>query len=643
MNQTTNNHLLYITLTLIATTILSTAILSSISASATTSTSTASVTVGSACTITATVNTPHTAEVSAGSNRTDIGSTTINTICNDSGGFSLYAVGYSNNEFGNNKMLNGTNYEFSTGTATSGATSGWSMKLNQITTGDYAIAIDNNFSTYSNIPSAYTKIAHRNSITDTPNTTSPTGSSISLTYATYISPTQNTGTYEGKVKFTLVHPASEVPTHPETTQAGKICYYPNGSSVEGTMGCQTVSTSATSATLLAGNFSRTGYGFAGWSDAYDYTINSSAHFYGPQEYITFEAGQYTGSNLGLSLYAVWIKSAGNLQDSSKVATLCGTGSGSLTTAPTDGTTNLSSVSALTDQRDGQTYAIAKLADGNCWMIENLRLEAENTRGDANKALAQGYGASATYGNFSGLADAESANFTGSTSSATDPTEPNSLYYAGAQSGTATIDISQTNYAGYRIPRYDNTNTQSRASNPSSNGVAMYSYGNYYTWAAAMANTIYYNNPTSTDANGKTSETVNTSICPFGWKLPRGGDKTREATNDFWALVVTGTNGGTNPVNYDSSTQPYYTGSSEGWDVSKKLRAFPNNFLYSGNFSTSSANNRGSDGRYWSSTVSNSVGSYTLRLDYFYYVYPGTSTNEARYRGYSIRCMIVSGS
>ena len=49
---------------------------------------------------------------------------------------------------------------------------------------------------------------------------------------------------------------------------------------------------------------------------------------------------------------------------------------------------LSSVTALTDQRDGETYAVARLADGNCWMIENLRLDAEDTLGDTNKVLAQ---------------------------------------------------------------------------------------------------------------------------------------------------------------------------------------------------------------------------------------------------------------
>ncbi|MBQ3436668.1 hypothetical protein IJG26_01815, partial [Candidatus Saccharibacteria bacterium] len=380
-------------------------------------------------------------------------------------------------------------------------------------------------------------------------------------------------------------------------------------------------------------FSRAGYGFAGWSDVFDYETNPNAHFYGPQETITFTAGQYTGTNNGLALYAVWVKSAGSLQDTSKVATLCGTGTGSLTAAPTDGTADLDSVSALTDQRDNNTYAIAKLADGKCWMIENLRLESTNSD-NSTGALAQGYGTSATYGNFSGLADAESTSFT-STYTA------NSLYYSGTQEGTASIDIGTSNLPAYRMPRYNNLNTQSRAQNsPNSNTFSddntiggMYSYGNYYTWHAAIADLTY---------NGTDNSSVtNTSLCPAGWHLPKGGNKSNEANNDFWSLIVTGINGGTNPVDYESSTKPYYAGSPEGANASKAIRAYPNNFLNSGFFSTSSVRSRGSGGYYWSSTVNTNGYSYDLSLSNFN-VFPGTMNDDKRY-GYSIRCTASAGS
>ena len=573
---------------------------------------TASVTVGSACTMTATVNTAHTAEVPGGTTKTDIGSTTLNTICNDAGGYAIYAVGYTGDEYGNNKMSNGT-VEFNTGTGTSA--SNWNMSLNQVTTGTYATTIDGGFGSYSAIPATYTKVAHRDSVTDP-----TTGSSINLTYGAYVASTQAPGDYVGKVKFTMVHPASEVPLQPVDCPSGYICYNPNGGNVIGTMGQPTISSSATSATLLASNFSRESYGFAGWSDAYDYATNPNAHFYGPQEDITFTAGQYTGSNNGLALYAVWVKSQGSIQDTSKVASICS----SLTTAPTDDTANLTSVSALTDQRDNETYAIAKLADGKCWMIENLRLESTADH-NSDGTLAQGYGISATYGNFGGLADAESASFSSSTTA-------NSLYYSGTQSGAASINIGTSNLPGYRMPRYNNTNTTARASSPILNiDSAMYSYGNYYTWHAAIADLTY---------NGTNNQsTTSTSLCPNGWHLPKGGDKSNKTNNEFWSLVVTGINGGAKPANYDSNTAPYFTGAVEAGQVVNKLRSYPNNFLYSGYFGSSSAYSRGSSGYYWSSTARNNNYSHYLHLSSSD-VYTGTKYNH-KYYGHSIRCLTSS--
>ena len=573
----------------------------------------------------------HNAEIPNGTYTADIGTTTLKAFCNDNEGFAIYAVGYTGNEIGgtNSNKLVGTNASsnatIETGTATSAGnpdTSNWAMKLTTPSspTPTYPITLDNGFGSYSSVPNTYTKVAHRDSSTDIG--TNAEGATLTTTYAAYISKTQAADTYTGQVIYTLVHPASEEPLQPQPSTAGCINYFANASTAVGTMGCQSA-TDGDTITLLASNFSRTGYGFAGWSDKYDYATNSSAKFYGPQESITIPGGTTTN---GLSLYAVWIKSEGSIQDTNKVTSLCGTNGtgGTLTTAPTDGTANLSSVSALTDQRDNQTYAIARLADGNCWMIENLRLEAENTRTPEKQALAQGYGTSSTYGNFGGLADAESANFS-------DSTTANSLYYSGTQSGTASINIGTSNVPGYRMPRYNNINTSTRATNPTSNTFpndnttgGMYSYGNYYTWHAAMANTTHYSSPTATDVDGKTSETVNTSLCPTGWRLPYG-----RSTGNGTAV------GGFYNLNYKINNDSNVTDSA----ASLKLRSFPNNFLYSGNFYTSSANNRGSSGSYWSSTADNNYYNYYLYL-YSSYVNPDTNSSY-KSSGQSIRCTVGS--
>ena len=59
---------------------------------------------------------------------------------------------------------------------------------------------------------------------------------------------------------------------------------------------------------------------------------------------------------GFTLYAHWVESTGNLQGWNDCSAL-----------------NLNQVIGLTDTRDNNVYAVSKLADGNCWMIENLRL------------------------------------------------------------------------------------------------------------------------------------------------------------------------------------------------------------------------------------------------------------------------------
>ena len=567
-----------------------------------------------------------------------IGKTTLTTFCNDDNGFSIYAVGFTGDtmEGENHTKLVGTSASNNAAIATkvyesSDTTSNWSMKVTKVddSTQSYNpanMSITNSFNSWHTIPDTYTQVAEYKATTGTSTTDTTLGAKVETTYAAYVSTSQPADTYTGKVKYAMVHPYNEEPLAPQPATSGCINYFANASDAVGTMGCQSeddngnIISDGASVTLLASNLSRTGYGFAGWSDKFDYATNVEAKFYGPQETITVPTG--TTAN-GLSLYAVWIKSEGSIQDQSKVASVCN----SLTTAPTDGTANLTSVSALTDQRDNNTYAIAKLADGKCWMIENLRLES--TAGhNSDGTLAQGYGTSATYGNFRGLADAENNHFE-------DLIVANSLYYSGTQEGTASIDIGTTDEPAQRMPRYNNSNNQSTSSsrpqNPTSNIVinsatnaGMYSYGNYYTWHAAIANTTYYDGPTATDADGKTSETVNTSLCPSGWRLPYGRDTGNGTTI-----------GGFYHLNYKINNNSGVTDSV----ASLRLRAFPNNFLYSGYLNNSSVYNRGLFGLYWSTTAQNYSTSYTLSLDASY-VGPGTS-NVYKSFGRSIRCTFGS--
>ena len=156
---------------------------------------------------------------------------------------------------------------------------------------------------------------------------------------------------------------------------------------------------------------------------------------------------------------------------------------------------------------------------------------------------------------------------------------------------------------------------------------MYSYGNYYTWAAAIANTNEYNT--------KNESATSTSICPAGWRLPVGGQTTVNTTGDFY--VLTRTLAGMEP-NELNSGYSYYSG-SDGITASSVLRAYPNNFVYSGYFNNSSAYGRGYVGNYWSSTANDGSLAYNLYLNSDY-VSPGTNLWD-KYNGLAVRCVLGS--
>ena len=63
------------------------------------------VTVPTACSITSTINTAHTATVEVGTYEDEIGETTFKVLCNDANGFAVYAIGYGDDTYGNTTMV----------------------------------------------------------------------------------------------------------------------------------------------------------------------------------------------------------------------------------------------------------------------------------------------------------------------------------------------------------------------------------------------------------------------------------------------------------------------------------------------------------------------------------------------------------
>ncbi len=343
----------------------------------------------------------------------------------------------------------------------------------------------------------------------------------------------------------------------------QICYDDNGANSPTTMSNQEVSSSATSVTLWASNFQYTGggYGFAGWNTK----ANGTGTSYGPNEDITDEATLNKIKSEGLDLYAMWIPSAGNLQNWNGCNNM-----------------NIGDVTALTDTRDNNTYAVAKLADNQCWMIENLRLGGEEpiTLNSNNTNLAQG------------------ASFTLPASQ--DPTQ------------TAWCDW-QSSADCYNQSMLSSNNTTNTISNMTSSTLGnkeskgIYSMGNYYNWYSATAGTGTYST-TRGNATG--------SICPAGWHLPTG-----YTNGEFSALDIA--MGGTGA--YQNTTE-----------ASRRWRTYPANYVLSGLVSGSSLYSRGVFGDGWSSTANTSNTVYGL---YFGSgrVSPGMDDGTLKYTGYSVRC------
>ena len=339
----------------------------------------------------------------------------------------------------------------------------------------------------------------------------------------------------------------------------------NDPNAEGTMSnTHTYMYEGRKATLSGGNFSRTNYGFVGWSfDPNAANDIDNAVIYGPHETISMPA--YVADTV--TLYAVWVPSAGSIQNFD-----CST------------LQNVGDITALTDSRDGDTYAVAKLADGECWMIENMRL---SNSADASLMATDSQGLG---GNFTTL-PASSSSW--GTSSANDSTR---------------IQV--------------NTSNTNRSS-----GSNMYVLGNYYSWAAAIA-----------DDTAHAAEAVvdTTSICPAGWHLPNGGPL---ADSDFYHLTaaITGI-----------TLEPGYSYSGNNKTiVHDAMCSFPNNFVNAGYWSGTSAYSRNSDMRYWTNRGGSSVASGTSIITNAYtfyysyngsYLYPGIYQWESKYTGLSVRCI-----
>ena len=266
---------------------------------------------------------------------------------------------------------------------------------------------------------------------------------------------------------------------------------------------------------------------------------------------------------------------------------------------------------LIDKRDGKTYWVAKLADGNCWMTQNLELDLST-----------------------------STSLTSELSDVTSSWTPTNNTYTSAQDGTNDSTLVQSwNLGKYVWKTPNNASSCSPDTNFSESACASYwqdvsswtpmteyrtdgvtydastqTYdahylaGNYYSWQAATAGTA----PSS-------SGTASGSICPKGFELPISGSY---GNGGFYYLL-----------------NQYGLASSPISDNNNIVKA-PLSFVRSGyvRLSWPFPGLIGDGGNYWSSVAYSSSLAYNLDFD-SNNVDP--SSNFDRYSGQSVRCVALS--
>ena len=255
------------------------------------------------------------------------------------------------------------------------------------------------------------------------------------------------------------------------------------------------------------------------------------------------------------------------------------------------------VYTLTDSRDNNTYHVARLKDGNCWMLDNLALDpTDSTTAQNMNETNTNASADAIYNLLHG----------GSTNTGWSNT-------AVADVDSDFWDSANSYVGGYTTPRINNASKDTLVTSygPASiNGQAK--VGIYYNFCAASASTYCYAGDSGVDVPGTLIDAPQ-DICPANWRMPTGGD----ATTEYYALVqeyvIDATN--TNSIQYNLSTP------------------------LSGYYYDSSTSSQNYNGNWWSSTY---VSEYFMN---YLYVTPTSAYpnywGDPRSIGISMRCLMPS--
>ncbi len=388
---------------------------------------------------------------------------------------------------------------------------------------------------------------------------------VPIYYGAKVSTAIAPGTYSGDVLYTVL---------PNTAcNYYTIAYNANGGS--GEMNNQAVNVGETTA-LSENTFTRSGYTFLGWSNSANGKTGTATNGVGTMADVDYtnkqEVTDISDFNTTKNLYAIWAQLSGDMQTWTGCPALAS-----------------DSTVYLRDARDDTVYAVKKLADGKCWMTENLILGHD-----------KGYALTNEYTNIQSTDTATyylpQAGYRGALNSS-------------STSGSATFDSSNDNQAQVQY------RAQGSSGDQSSSGTLGQSTG-YYNFYAATLGCSYYQDGLSSGQCA--SGYIQKDICPKGWQLPVGGNST--STNQFSLLDIA--MGGTGANRNDATARDRFLNQAS--------------FLYSGYYNSSQLYGVGSYGYWWSSTVSNTNYSYSLGLSSGGNVNP--QDGSGKYYGFAVRCV-----
>jgi uncharacterized protein (TIGR02145 family) len=240
---------------------------------------------------------------------------------------------------------------------------------------------------------------------------------------------------------------------------------------------------------------------------------------------------------------------------------------------------------LKDKRDEREYNIAKLADGKCWMLNNLRL--------------------------------------------------------GSQTGTMALTPADTNISGnWTLPQvlaassmaYDAARVYGPTPGDSNNINSDTDYGFMYNWCAATAGGTASGGANTCTAYGTVASDSTGDICPANWRLPRSGSLD-QAGNEFANLIA-------KLAGYPSNTNAGFIGAFDyGSTFAAGIQptgAFRGNYSgYWGAVFYEQGNHSG----WWSGSAypSDSYGAFYLDVGAGGDVYPDEASG--RNGGLAMRCLL----